>query len=154
MHEADWARDDVPDFIWPIALLQLEGERKYLDIANWRMTCAEELSKLDGFETNGRVDGRLTSLASLGDEDERVRKILVDLAAEYGLLPPGVSEILALYEDRPAPWFVSETQAERSEPTRAFQDLAMAIYGVLRDGHHEALIKCLPIWATVVDNHG
>src|SRR5450759_5650011 len=57
MREADWARDDVPDFIWPIVVLQALGGSKYLDFFTWQTRCADALSKLDGFETKGRLDG-------------------------------------------------------------------------------------------------
>lgn len=151
MREADWARDDVPDFIWPIVVLQALGGSKYLDFAKWQTRCVDDLSKLDGFETKGRLDGRLTSLAALGDEDERARLIIVDTALELGLLDPNISEVLSLYTGRPAPWFVFEPETDPPNESRAFKGLALAIYSVLRDRHKEALIKVLPVWARVAD---
>lgn len=68
-------------------------------------------------------------------------------AEEHGLLPESVADALASYPLRPAEWLVDR---EMTSPGREEIDLlARAVLGTLKDGHREAVIKCLYIWSAV-----
>ncbi|WP_460403954.1 DUF5677 domain-containing protein [Actinophytocola sediminis] len=68
-------------------------------------------------------------------------------AEEHGLLPGSAQSILASYPERPAAWL------EDCNPTPPSQEdidaLGRAVLAVLKDGHREAVVKCLHIWSSV-----
>lgn len=61
------------------------------------------------------------------------------------MLPERVVAALASYPLRPAPWLVDRPVAPPGQDELDL--LAAAVLAVQRDGHREAVIKCLPIWA-------
>jgi hypothetical protein len=93
------------------------------------------------------LDGRLTSLDRLVARAPGSEARIRDRAREQGLLPDRVATTLASYPNRPAAWLIEN---EFSPADQVVIDLlATALSEVLRDGHREALIKCLPIWSAV-----
>jgi hypothetical protein len=93
------------------------------------------------------LDGRLTSLDRLAKRVPEAKTLIRATAIEAGLLPEAVQQALASYPSRPAEWL---TDREFTAPGQAEIDLLVnAIVGVLKDGHREAVIKCLFIWSGV-----
>ena len=91
------------------------------------------------------LDGRLSSLDRLAVQVPEAKAVVKRRAGEHGLLPESIVSVLASYPFRPAEWLVDR------ELTTLGQDqldvLLRALVGVLKDGHREAVIKCLPIWS-------
>lgn len=67
---------------------------------------------------------------------------------EFGLLSDGVQRALGSYPFMPASWLSGFAEVRPPGPTE-LQLIRQALLGVLRDGHREALIKCLRIWSAV-----
>lgn len=144
----DWFRDDLPDLIWPILVLSGEGNSAARRFVHWQKAVQEDLGdRMQMAELAECLDGRLSGLQRLSDRLPEAAEIIRLRAVEHGLLPPAVSDVLASYFYRPAAWLVEKDV----EPPRQ-QDvefLAQALIGVLKDGHREALVKCMFIWSAV-----
>ncbi|MCC5675453.1 hypothetical protein JNE43_11675 [Kocuria rhizophila] len=144
----DWARDDLPDFLWPILLLELEGNEAARRFIAWQRDVQQDVVDLAEARFVAEcLDGRLTSLERLTDRVPTAKQIIRSRALEHGLLPDRVTRALGSYFHRPAEWLISE---EVQPPGRRDIDLlASAVLSVLKDGHREALIKCMFIWSAV-----
>lgn len=148
LNVADWARDDLPDLVWPVVVLALRGTEAAQDFVRWQGSVqgdlrdvVEPLALADG------LDGRLTSLQRLAELHPAARETVVRRADEFGLLPDAVTDVLAGYPERPAAWLIDR---ELVPPSQDDVDLvARSIIDVLKDGHREAVIKCLFIWSAV-----
>jgi hypothetical protein len=144
----DWVRDDLPDLVWPILVLSECGTHGARRFVRWQKDVQDDLSG----QTEARflaecLDGRLTGLDRLADELSDAREVVVRRAGERGLLLDSVSAALATYPDRPARWLID---LDLRPPSQADVDLlARAILDVQRDGHREAVVKCLSIWSSV-----
>ncbi|HZO64501.1 MAG TPA: DUF5677 domain-containing protein [Kribbellaceae bacterium] len=93
------------------------------------------------------LDGRLTSLDRLAAQVPEAKTVVRTRAHERGLLPESIARVLASYPFRPAEWLVDH---EMTPPGREETDLlTRAIFDVLKDGHREAIIKCIFIWSAV-----
>ncbi|MFP5070508.1 DUF5677 domain-containing protein [Pseudonocardia nantongensis] len=113
----------------------------------WQKAVQDDLrSDIDVEELARRLDGRLTSLETLAELSDSTREIVRVRASEYGLLTESVRHAIATYPRRPAAWLVGEDSAT-SQSSVSF--VAQALFETLKDGHREALIKCLPIWSEV-----
>lgn len=141
---ADWARDDLPDLLWPALTLCEVGAPSVRGFIRWQQEVQRDLAGLAAPEALARgLDGRLTSLDRLVDEIPEAIVVIKERAAKFGLLPPSVAAALASYPDeRPASWLVDV-------PTRApgpseIRLLSRAVRKALSDGHREAVIKCCP----------
>jgi hypothetical protein len=145
---ADWVRDDLPDLLWPALVLQDRGTTAARDFVHWQ---AAVLRGLAGFVEPALIvdglDGRLTGLDRLADLHPNATEIVRHAALDNGLLPAFIADILSSYPGRPGSWlFEGEFRSmEQADAER----LAAAIGGAIGDGHREAVIKCLPIWAGV-----
>lgn len=144
----DWVRDDLPDYLWPVLTLSELGSATAQQFVRWQ---GAVLADLEGHADNeflaGCLDGRLTGLDRLSDRLPRARSVVKERAAEWGILPDGVARALASYPFRPAEWLVD---VEVAPPGQSEVDLlARAVLEALKDGHREALIKCLFIRSRV-----
>lgn len=144
----DWARDDLPDLLWPVLTLGEFGTRAALRFVRWQKALIEDLSgQAPAAFIAGCLDGRLTGLERLVAEVPDAEALVVERAAEWDLLPDSVVRALASYPLRPAAWL---TKGDFAPPGQPEVDLlARASAAVLRDGHREAVIKCLYIWSAV-----
>lgn len=144
----DWVRNDLPDLLWPVLILSELGTAEVVRFVRWQKAVLEDL---DG-EAEPQfiaecLDGRLTSLDRLAAQVSRAKVVVKARAEERGLFPDSVVGALASYPLRPAEWLVDH---EMTPPGQEELDLlARAVLGVLRDGHREAVIKCLYIWSAV-----
>ncbi len=148
MHIADWIRDDLPDLLWPVLILSEYGTAKARDFVTWQGAVQRELAgEMEPQVLADGLDGRLTSLDGLAAGVPEVQSAIRDRAHEHGLLPASVVRALSSYPHRPASWL---TGGDDEPPDQPVVDLiARAIIGVLRDGHREAIVKCLSIWSAV-----
>lgn len=146
----DWVRDDLPDLLWPALFLAEHGNEAGVRYARWQKGVQEELkSKIEPRVLAEGLDGRLTSLDRLVGAEPDAAGVIRKHATRLGLLPSSVARALASYPttERPAAWLV---ELPWKPPGQAEVELlARAISEILRDGHREALIKCLPIWSAV-----
>jgi hypothetical protein len=145
---ADWMRDDLPDLLWPVLTLSELGTAEAVRFVRWQKAVQEDLSgKAEPAFIAECLDGRLTSLDRLAAQVPEARIAVKVRAEERGLLPESVAQALAAYPLRPAEWLVDR---EMTPPGQEEIDLlARAVLEVLKDGHREAVIKCLYIWSAV-----
>ena len=144
----DWARDDLPDLLWPVLTLAELGTAQAVRFVRWQKAVQEDLlGKAEPRFVAECLDGRLTSLDRLAAQVPEAKAVVKVRAEERGLLPESVADALASYPLRPVEWLVDR---EMTPPGREEIDLlARAVLGVLTDGHREAVIKCLYIWSAV-----
>lgn len=146
---ADWVRDDLPDLIWPALVLRTLGTPGARNFTNWQQAV---LRDLDGDATPltlaDGLDGRLTSLDRLVEAIPGSQGTIRQRAIESGLLPGNILDALSSYPNRPAPWLTASTSVHPMDED-TWRLVAAAVLDALRDGHREALIKCLPIWSAV-----
>jgi len=148
LHIGDWVWDDLPDLLWPVLALSELGTAEAVRFVRWQKAVQEDLSgKAEPRLIAESLDGRLTSLDRLAAQVSEARAVVKARAEERGLLPKSVVNALASYPLRPAEWLVDR---EMTPPDQEEIDLlARAVVGVLKDGHREAVIKCLHIWSAV-----
>ncbi|MFE2761592.1 DUF5677 domain-containing protein [Streptomyces halstedii] len=144
----DWVRDDLPDLLWPVLTLSELGTAEGFRFIRWQKAVLEDLSsEADPSFIAECLDGRLTSLDRLAVRFPDAKSLIRARAEENGLLPDSVARALASYPLRPAKWFVDR---ELIVPGRREVDLlARSLLAVLKDGHREAIIKCLYVWGAV-----
>jgi hypothetical protein len=145
---ADWARDDLPDLLWPLLALAKFGTEGVRRFVLWQQAVQGDIS---GLAEPGLIaeclDGRLTGLDRLSNQIPEAKAAIKSRAGEQGLLPDLIESTLSSYPSRPAEWLVD---CEVKPPGQEEIDLlARAVFGVLKEGHHEALIKCLYVWSAV-----
>lgn len=148
LHPVDWARDDLPDLLWPVLVLSELGTAGGVRFVRWQKAVQDDLS---GKASAGLVaeclDGRLTSLGRLASRIPEAMSAVKIRAEEYGLLPRAVASALDSYPNRPARWLTGREVTSPGEDEIGL--LARAVLEVLTDGHREAVIKCLLIWSEV-----
>ncbi len=144
----DWVRDDLPDLLWPVLILSELGTAEAVRFVRWQKAVQDDLTgKAEPRFIAECLDGRLASLDRLAAQVPEARAVVKARAKERGLLPESVANALASYPLRPAEWLVDR---EMTPPGQEEIDLlARAVLGVLKDGHREAVIKCLHIWSAV-----
>ncbi|MCM3662379.1 DUF5677 domain-containing protein [Georgenia satyanarayanai] len=144
----DWFRDDVPDYLWPLMIAESQGNSSLIRFARWQGAVQADLKDLVPAKALAAgLDGRLTSLDRLVALHDGAADVMRERAVEYYLLTDEISKALSTYPERPAAWL---TERELASPDQDDVDLiAASLFGVLRDGHREALIKCLLIWSAV-----
>jgi hypothetical protein len=144
----DWVRDDLPDLLWPVLTLSELGTAEAVRFVRWQQAVQEDLAGLAEPRFIAEcLDGRLTSLDRLSAQVPKARATVKARAEERGLLPESVTDALASYPLRPAEWLVDR---EMTPPRQGEIDLlARAVLDALKDGHREAVIKCLYIWSAV-----
>lgn len=148
LNVGDWVRDDLPDLLWPVLTLSQFGTRAALRFVRWQGSLIEDLAGLGAPSFIADcLDGRLTGLDRLVTEMPEAETMVVARAAEWDLLSDGVVRALASYPFRPAKWLTRVDFAPPGQPE--IDLLARAVVEVLRDGHREAVIKCLYIWSAV-----
>ncbi|WP_213576978.1 DUF5677 domain-containing protein [Rhodococcus sp. USK13] len=145
----NWIKDDFPDLVWPALVLAEHGNDSIRQFVRWQKAVQEALAH------HGEVawvaeslDGRLTHLARISEKFPDAAGVVVEEADRHGLLSPAVVRALGSYPFRPASWLVGDIEVTPPEQP----DLELirdALLSVLRDGHREALMKCLRTWSTV-----
>lgn len=145
---ADWVRDDLPDLLWPALVLAHRNTDAAHDFVRWQAAVQHDFQdEVEAKTLAESLDGRLTSLdrlvGSLPGAEIRVKQ----RAVEFELLPDPVASVLGTYPERPALWLVNGSVRHPSPDD--IDLLAKALLGAIRDGHREAVIKCLGIWSAV-----
>jgi hypothetical protein len=144
----DWVRDDLPDLLWPVLTLAELGTAEGFRFIRWQKAVQEDLSsKAEPRFIAECLDGRLTSLDRLVKKLPDAKTLIRVRAEENGLLPDSVKKALASYPLRPAEWFVDRDLIPSGR--EEIDLLARALLAVLKDGHREAVIKCLYVWSAV-----
>lgn len=144
----DWFRDDVPDYLWPLMIAESQGSPSLVRFVRWQGAVHADLNNLvPARALAAGLDGRLSSLDRLAALNDTAADVMREHAIEYYLLTDEIAKALSTYPERPAAWF---TDRELASPDQDDVDLiAASLLGVLRDGHREALIKCLQVWGAV-----
>ncbi len=149
---ADWVRDDLPDMLWPAALIALEGDRGGIRFGRLQQdvnrVLAPELVALDG---------RLTSLEAVPvGSRATVLPTLQREISDAGAMPGLLLAALRLYPDLPGRWLLVDAFDYRHDehaPDDALSFLSEVVRVVAIDGHREALLKFVPMaWAVVTGN--
>jgi hypothetical protein len=145
----NWFKNDLPDFLWPALVLAEQGNDSVRRFVRWQAAVQEDLAVHGetAFVAES-LDGRLTHLAALAERFAGAADLVIEEATRYGLLSERVRGALGSYPFMPAGWLAG--QAELRPPELADLELVReALLGVLKDGHREALLKCLRTWSTV-----
>ena len=145
----NWIKDDLPDLLWPALVLAERGNDAARMFVKWQEAVQKGLSHYgDTGWVSEVLDGRLTNLAVLSEKFSDAPAIVVGEAESWGLLSTEVKDALASYPYLPARWFVGGVEASppREHDLELIKD---ALLGVIKDGHREALLKCLRTWSTV-----
>lgn len=145
---ADWVRDDLPDLLWPALTLSELGTAEAVRFVRWQKAVQEDLSgKAEPGFIAECLDARLTNLDRLTTQIPEAKVVINARAKEHDLLPESVANVLASYPLRPAEWLIDrEMRPPREDEIHL---LTRAVLEVLKDGHREAVIKCLYIWSSV-----
>jgi hypothetical protein len=144
----DWVRDDLPDYLWPVLTLSELGTASAQRFVSWQGAVLADLAGLaDNEFLADCLDGRLTGLDRLAARVPQARSVIKERADEWGILPSGVARTLASYPFMPAEWLVDIENQPPRQPE--IDRLARAVLEVLKDGHREAVVKCLFIWSRV-----
>ncbi len=147
---ADWVRDDLPDLLWPVLYLEHKDRTHAgVDFVRWQEDVINDVTDLceDRAFLARCLDGRLTSLDRLVERVPEAKEVVVRRANDHGLLEESVVSALSSYPDRPAGWL---TNRDLVPPGIDEVNLiGRAITNAVRDGHREAILKCLSIWAGV-----
>lgn len=148
LHLGDWVRDDLPDLLWPALLLALRDTGAARGFVRWQGAVQGDLKgAVEPKVLAECLDGRLTGLDRLLGVCPEAEAIVIQRAAELDLLPTEVTSALATYPERPAAWLVEH---DLHPPCQDEIDLVTkAVLEAIRDGHREAVIKCLSIWSAV-----
>ncbi|MDJ0317636.1 DUF5677 domain-containing protein [Arthrobacter antibioticus] len=145
----NWIKDDFPDLLWPALVLAEQGDASFRYFVKWQKAVQERLAHHgDEVSVAEALDGRLTHLAALAVKFPDASEIIVDEAHRHCLLSEVVRSALASYPCLPAPWLVDDTEVVPPERP-ALELIRDALLSVLRDGHREALLKCLRTWSAV-----
>jgi len=141
-------RDDLPDLLWPVLTLSELGTHEAVRFVRWQEAVQTDLAgQAEPSFLAECLDGRLTGLDRLVSQVPAAKCSIKERAAEWGILPGSVAKALASYPLRPAEWL---TDVEMTPPGQPEVDrLVKAVLEVLKDGHREAIIKCLYIWSAV-----
>jgi hypothetical protein len=144
----DWFRDDVPDYLWPLMIAESQGNSSLIRFVRWQGAVQADLKDLvPARDLAAGLDGRLTGLDRLAALNDTAPDVMRERAIEYYLLTDEIGKALSTYPERPAAWL---TDRQLTGPDQDDVDLiAASLLGVLRDGHREALVKCLQIWSGV-----
>ena len=144
----DWVRDDLPDLLWPALVLAEGGTSAAGAFVRWqRRVQAELVSEVDPEVLTNGLDGRLTGLQLLGETCPGASALVREHAVAEGLASENVLRALASYPEVPASWL-----HERDFSPPGDDDVRLisrAVREAMVDGHREAVLKCLPIWAAV-----
>lgn len=149
----DWIRDDLPDLLWPALYLAHEDTTDAArNFVHWQEDVLADLDALGAMTEDRRfvaecLNGRLTGLDRLVGYFPEAKSILIRRAGDHDLLPEPVTNALTTFAQRPAAWL---TDREPSTPDVAdLRLLSKAVHEAVSDGHREAVLKCLQIWAAV-----
>ncbi len=148
LHIADWVRDDLPDLLWPVLVLSDLGTSAGVRFVRWQKAVQDDLAgKAEVTFVAECLDGRLTSLDRLVARVPDAVTVVTARAKEHDLLAKAVTSVLDSYTHRPAAWLTGYEAAAPGQDQISF--LGGAVLEVLTDGHREAVIQCLLVWAEV-----
>lgn len=149
----DWIRDDLPDLLWPALYLAHNDTTKAArDFVRWQEDVLADLDALEEPIQDRQfvaecLNGRLTGLDRLVERVPEAKEVLIRRAKAHGLLPRPVDKALNAFPQRPAAWL---SESEQSTPRlEDLQLLSKAVREAVADGHRDAVLKCLQIWAAV-----
>ena len=142
----DRIRDDLSNLLWPALLLALRGTGAARGFVRWQAAVQHDLDGAVEPKTLAEsLDGRLTGLDRLVELQPGADAIIKQRAAEPDLLPPPVTGSARDLPERPAGCLV---EGDLRSPGQGEVDLvAKAVLETIRDGHREAVIKCLQFGA-------
>lgn len=150
----DWIRKDLADLLWPALVLADLGDDHVGRFVRWQQDILDALIPPSPSDTTDNssvaefiascLDGRLTGLDRLVAEYPDAAATVRNAAMTRGLLSNAVVDALNVYSDRPAQWL---SEADPSDDGSRVTLIRRAVYEAIKDGHREALIKCLSVWA-------
>lgn len=145
----DWVQDELPDLLWPLALVAMHGDRAG-GLLGRAMTAAHAIG---GGDHKVVLDGRLTSAEQIPEPHRgKIVELFASSPEHHLLVPPELIGVVRTYNDVPGTWLFDhpwEPSAAADEDS-ALSFLAWALARVVGDGHMEALVKFAPLaWAVI-----
>jgi hypothetical protein len=151
---ADWYRDDLPDLLWPAALIGTEGEAGLGRFIGWQQQVATTLETQSVDLSAITLDGRLTSLEMVEESDrERIVSALAHVMMTTEVLPDPLLAVFRLYESLPGRWLLVDPWSQSKlnvTDEEALSFLSKAIVGCVSDRHKEAMLKFVGITWSVL----
>lgn len=142
-------KDDLPDLLWPALVLAEQGNDSIHRLVRWQKAVQDGLAAhSEATLVAESLDGRLTHLAVLAAKFSDAAELIVAEATRCGLLSESVRRALGSYPYIPAPWLAGKGEVHPPELAELHL-IRSALLGVLKDGHRDALLKCLRTWSTV-----
>ena len=142
---SDWARDELPDLVWP---LMLAARERYGALGLFREAQKEVLRAFPAetlASSGAALDGRLTSLERFAEAHRpQVVAILRELDERSRLIPPALIGVLSLYDALPGRWLLVdpwEKEVEIPSAAASATALADAIAGAIADASLNAITK-------------
>jgi Family of unknown function (DUF5677) len=144
----DWFSDDLPDLLWPLVLVGLQGRHGSAAMSQLQQRVIAKVEAGELARVDVDLDGRLTSLEACTPTGRAALfSLLDDQELRFNLVPPELVGVLRMYADLPGAWLLVEPWADLDgipdfeAATAIFTD---AVVGVLEDRHLNALTKAAP----------
>lgn len=145
MVPSEWARDDLPDLLWPLVLISVAGDETGALFGRAQDAVLQVIPGTSLEESGAALDGRLTSLERFSDEDRaRLVKAFRAIDIRSRLFPPELLGVLLLYEDLPGRWLVVDPWFEGAKlptPDESINYLAEAVVTAIADPSANAMVK-------------
>lgn len=142
----DWARDDLPDLLWPLMLVAEDGDAAAVAFRRFQEVVLRSVdSSTESPEFS--CDGRLTSLERFPPYLRT--QLLADFVGRTDaslLFAPSILGVFRLYPSIPGSWLLVEPWKSSKCPSEeeSLNFLAGSIVKVLSDRHLNALTKTPP----------
>ena len=148
MVPSEWARDDLPDLLWPLVLAAIEEHEAPALFRKAQEAVLEALPASSLEESGGALDGRLTSLERFAGTDRaKVVQAFKDFPGHARLISADLMGVLSLYDELPGRWLLVdpwEGSTSVPSPDEAVNLLAHAIVKVIADASLNAVTKTPP----------
>jgi hypothetical protein len=145
---SDWIRDDLPDLLWPLVLVYLNGDEGaglFREVQELVLQAVPS-DLLDG--SSSILDGRLTSVERFPTRiRRRVLRALRASRLTKRAIPAELVGILRLYRSAPGSWLTVRPWRDIRTPSNdaSLELLGAAIAQAVRDGRTNALVKTPPL---------
>lgn len=148
MVPSEWARDDLPDLLWPLVLATIE-EREAPALFRKAQEAVLKALLSPSLEASGAaLDGRLTSLERFVEADRpKIIEALKAFPDRSRLIPADLIGVLRLYEGLPGRWLLVDPWEKTTSvpaPDEAVNFLAHAMVKGIADAGLNAVTKTPP----------
>jgi hypothetical protein len=146
---SEWARDDLPDLLWPLVLVELAGDETGALIGRVQEAVLKGCERGALEVTGAAIDGRLTSLERFRDDQRRQLVRTFEVSTDRSqVFPPELVGVLSLYDDVPGAWLLlNPWRGSSSIPSAddSINLLAQAVVAAIAEPSANAMVKASTI---------